>query len=368
MRIPRKKNLMTQMLVGQAFLIVINALILTITALALSPSIFNKHLVDAGVTSLATQTHVTKAYISSFNTSLIFSAVISLAISGILAWFFMLRIVQPIEKVTAFAETLAAGDFGAQPLLDQSIPELDRLAISLEGMSLDLTRNREEQARLLSDLAHELRTPIATVSAIVDGIEDGVVRPDSHTWQTIRDQLERVNRLSKDVREVTQNSEKVLSTMTVEIGADLIASSAYKAWAPKLEKKGIAFTKYLELDLPMLKVDPQRIGQVLSNLLENALRYTPAGGKIELRVTRLADSLLFEVEDSGQGIEPHQLPNIFDRLYRGDVARHSGDTGSGLGLTIARSIAESHQGTLFATSPGLNQGSIFRLTLPILGD
>lgn len=359
---------MVQMLVGQSFLILINGLILVVTAFAVSPSIFNKHLYAAGVISPSARTHITEAYISSFNISLIIAAFTSIIISGGLAWYFMLRIVQPIKSVTAFAETLAAGDLNAQAPFDNSIPELDRLAEALEEMSLDLAMSREEQSRMLSDLAHELRTPIATVLAIVDGIEDDVILPDAHTWKTIRDQLERVNRLSRDVREVSQNSEKVLSTMTAATDPGVIAAAAFAAWAPRIEHKGITFELELEPALPLINVDRQRVGQVLSNLLENALRYTDSEGTVQLGVRRLENEILFTVVDSGQGIEPHQMPHIFDRLYRGDVARHSGDSGSGLGLTIARSIAQSHGGTLTARSEGRDLGSTFTLTLPVVPD
>lgn len=356
---------MVQMLVGQSFLILINGLILVVTAFVISPSIFSKHLNAAGVTSQNAQAHITAAYISSFNVSLIIAAFTSIIISGGLAWYFMLRIVQPIKSVTAFAETLASGDLDAQAPFGNSIPELNRLAEALEGMSLDLATGREEQSRMLSDLAHELRTPIATVLAIVDGIEDDVILPDGHTWKTMRDQLERVNRLSRDVREVSQNSEKVLSTMTTAVDPGIIASAAFAAWAPRIEHKGITFELELEPTLPLINVDQQRVGQVLSNLLENALRYTATEGRVQLSARKLGDLILFTVIDSGQGIEPHQMPHIFNRLYRGDVARHSGDSGSGLGLTIARSIAESHGGTLTATSAGRDLGSTFTLTLPV---
>ena len=364
MRTFQKKSLMIQMLAGQLLLILINGAILVATAFAISPTIFDRHLLDAGVSSLSARKHVIEAYISSFNVSLFIAAIISIFISGGLAWYFMLRIVKPINRVTGFAETLASGDLDAKAPSRNSSPELDRLTQALEGMSIDLAKSREEQSRILNDLAHELRTPIATVLAIVDGIEDNVVAPDEHTWQTIRDQLERVNRLSRDVREVSQNSEQVLNKITTQVSPEVIASSAFAAWAPRMEHKGISFTLDLEPPLPFILADMQRIGQVLSNLLENSLRYTEAGGSIQLSAKRFEDAISFTVKDSGQGIQAHQLPHIFDRLYRGDVARHSGDSGSGLGLTIARSIAENHGGTLTAASGGRNLGSTFTLTVP----
>lgn len=352
------------MLIGQGALIVVNGVILVATALALTPSIFSGHLTDAGVTSARAKAHVTDAYIASFQVSLVSAAVISVIISGVLAWYFVIRIVKPIDEVTTFAQSLASGDLNAISPLNNSISELDKLTSALADMSVDLTKSREELARMLSDLAHELRTPISTVLAIVDGIEDEIVIPDAHTWQTIRDQLERVNRLSRDVREVTHYSEKILTQLATEINPKIIASSAYAAWSPRMTTKGITFELDIEPDLPQLLVDPQRVGQVLSNLLENALRCTPTGGKVKLWTHSSGDCVLFTVGDSGEGIEQHQLPFIFDRLYRGDAARHSDETGSGLGLTIARSIAQSHGGTLTAASAGRDAGATFVLSLP----
>lgn len=365
MRARRNKSLMVQMLIGQGALIVVNGVILVAIALAITPSIFKGHLTDAGVTSASARAHVTDAYFSSFKVSLVSASVISIIISGALAWYFVLRIVRPIDEVTSFALSLASGDVKAISPLNNSISELDQLTLALVELSADLTKSKEELARMLSDLAHELRTPIATVLAIVDGIEDSVVKPDSHTWKTIRDQLERVNRLSRDVREVTHNSEKILTQLKTEIDPKIIASSAFSAWSPRIFSKGIVFELDIEPDLPQLHVDPQRVGQILSNLLENALRYTPAGGSVKLRARQSGDSILFTVDDSGEGIEQHQLPHIFDRLYRGDTSRHSDETGSGLGLTIARSIADSHGGTLTASSAGRNLGATFTLKLPL---
>jgi len=364
----RKKSLMTQMLVGQTFLILLSGLILVGTASYIAPSIFHKHLEEAGVTSQEAHAHVTEAFTASFNLALIISALTSLVISGFIAWIFMRRIVKPMERVTLFAETLAAGNSGVQPNFDRTSSELDRLATALAGMSADLALSKENQERMLSDLAHELRTPIATVGAIVDGIEDGVVHGDAHSWKTIRDQLEKLNRLSHDVRDVSQNLDQSLSKVIYPVDPSSIGASAFAAWKPRYENKGVRLKFQVADQLPMLNVDAQRIGQVLSNLLENALRHTSRGDEVVLEVKAGKRLVQFIVQDNGEGLEAHQLPHIFDRLYRGDSARTSGDSGSGLGLTIARSIAQGHGGTLTASSEGRQLGSIFTLSLPNSGN
>lgn len=358
---------MTHMLVGQTLLILLSGLILVGTASYIAPSIFHKHLEEAGITSEEAHTHVTEAFTASFNLALIISALTSLVLSGFIAWAFMRRIVKPMERVTLFAETLAAGDSVVQPNFDRSSSELDRLATALAGMSADLELSKENQERMLSDLAHELRTPIATVGAIVDGIEDGVVHGDAHSWKTIRDQLEKLNRLSHDVRDVSQNLDQSLSKVIHPVDPTSIVASAFAAWRPIFESQEVRLTFQVAGHVPMLNVDAQRIGQVLSNLLENALRHTSRGDEVTLVVNAGKNSVHFIVQDNGEGMEAHQLPHIFDRLYRGDSARTSGDSGSGLGLTIARSIAQGHGGTLTASSEGRQLGSTFTLSLPNSG-
>ena len=365
MRVFARHRLMTQVFAGQAVIGAITGLILVGTALFIAPAIFNRHLHEAGITSTSAQLHVAEAFSAAMTLSLILSAVAALIVSGFIAWYFMLRIVRPIEDMATFAQALAAGQSGIRANFDVSTPEIDQLAEALIGMSRDLALSKEEQARMLSDLAHELRTPIATVSAIVDGIEDGVVQSDPNSWKTIRDQLERLNRLSRDVRNVSDSVDQVLN-MVVELHSPSeLCATAFAAWRPRFENKGVFFEIQSEENLPLVEVDSHRIGQVLSNLLENALRHTATGGKVEIGLVRENAFIQFSIRDSGDGIEAHQLPHIFERLYRGDSARSSGDSGSGLGLTIARSIAQSHGGTLTVKSEGHGSGTTFMLTVPI---
>lgn len=366
MKSRRKLRLVSQLLLGQAVLIVIAGVTLLVTALLLAPAIFKRHMREAGIDTSAAQTHMSEAFASAFSLSLAIAMLASFVVAGVTAWYLMRRISEPIESLAIAAESLSAGGGPLRVELGSSTPEIDRLAGALSKMSSELSRIEEDQSRMLRDLAHELRTPIATIGALVDGIEDGVVKGDAHSWNTIRDQLQRLNRLSHDVRNVSHSFDQSLSNQKIAADPKEIATLAYAAWAPHFEKKGVD----LELEtlgvLPSIEADPTRIGQVLSNLLENALRHTPKSGKVHLAIECVDGGVAFHVRDDGEGIADDQLPHIFDRLYRGDNARQSGDTGSGLGLTIARSIAESHSGALVATSEGRGRGSTFTLTLPYI--
>jgi signal transduction histidine kinase len=195
-------------------------------------------------------------------------------------------------------------------------------------------------------------------------MEDGIVKGDAHSWNTIREQLHRLDRLSRDVRNVSHSYEQPLSNQIIVADPALIARSAIAAWQTQFEKKGVELTLRYDNPVPSIEVDPLRIGQVLSNLLENALRHSAKNGLVELIIDQVNGGVSFTIRDNGEGIPENQLPHIFDRLYRGDSSRQSADTGSGLGLTIARSIAENHAGTLIAKSKGRGKGATFILTLP----
>lgn len=366
MRIRPKPRLITQLLVGQVVLIAIAGATLIGTALFIAPSIFERHMREAGIDTSAAKMHITEAFAGSFSLALVIAMLTSFIVAGIMAWYLMRRIAEPVENLAMYAESLASGDNTPNVAIGGSTPEIDRLSTALTGMSSELTKIQNDQARMLRDLAHELRTPIATIGALVDGIEDGVVKADAHSWNTVRDQLQRLNRLSRDVRDVSHSYDQTLSNLKTKVEPREIGLSAVAAWVARFEKKGVLLEFKTSGKVPLINVDPLRIGQVLSNLLENALRHTPKQGKVELIIESVDGGVSFSVRDNGEGIAANQLPHIFDRLYRGDNARHSGDSGSGLGLTIARSIAESHSGTLMATSNGRGRGSTFTMTIPIM--
>lgn len=361
----RKPRLITQLLVGQTVLISIAGVTLIGTALLVAPSIFNRHMAEAGIDTDVARRHITEAFAGSFSLSLVIAMLTSLIVAGMMAFYLMRRIAEPIESLAIFAESLASGKNSSDVSIGSSTPEIDRLSIALTGMSTELAQIRSDQARMLRDLAHELRTPIATIGALVDGIEDGVVSGDAHSWHTIRDQLERLNRLSRDVRDVSHSYDQSMSNQKIPVDPKEIGLSAIAAWSAQFEKKRISLDFRAVGNVPQIYADPLRIGQVLSNLLENAFRYTSPSGSVQLTIECSSAGVVFSVRDNGEGISASQLPYIFDRLFRGDSARHSGDSGSGLGLTIARSIAESHSGTLTAYSEGRGRGSTFVLTLPI---
>ena len=219
---------------------------------------------------------------------------------------------------------------------------------------------------MLADLAHELRTPLATLEAYIDGMEDQVVPTDGASYAVMRDQVARLRRLVVDLRESSAAEEHALGLILTPQDARAIVRDALAAAQPSYQSKGVQLQMRLPAEPVSVRADAERAQQVLANLLNNALRHTPPGGLVEVEIpSTTGTSVQILVTDSGEGIPPNEIDHIFERFRRADPSRAASDGGgSGLGLTIARAIAEDHAGSLTAQSTGLGHGSCFTWKLP----
>jgi two-component system, OmpR family, sensor histidine kinase BaeS len=221
----------------------------------------------------------------------------------------------------------------------------------------------ERRRRLTADIAHDLRTPLAIIQGHAEGLRDGVLPPDVETFSLIHDEAQRLGRLVEDLRTLSraEAGELPLNKRAVKPGSLLARLAA--AYGPQAHAGAVALTTDVAPDLAPVAADPDRLAQVLGNLVENALRHTPAGGTITLRAAAQGGELWLQVADTGSGIAAEDLPHIFERFYRGDRARGRHSGGSGLGLAIARSITSAHGGRLWAESKD-GQGATFTVALP----
>ncbi|EON22205.1 ATPase domain-containing protein [Nocardioides sp. CF8] len=216
---------------------------------------------------------------------------------------------------------------------------------------------------MLADLAHEMRTPLATIDAHLEALEDGVRHLDSDTVTVLRSSTHRLRRLAEDIGAVSHAEEGDLRLDPRSVDATEVAATAVDAARDRYEAKGVRF----DVDLHpagRVDVDPDRIGQVLGNLIDNALRHTPAGGRVTVSCRRVDDWVEYAVADTGDGIAAEHLPHLFDRFYRVDTARDRHHGGSGIGLAIAKALIEAHRGGISATSAGPGHGSTFTVRIP----
>jgi len=279
-----------------------------------------------------------------------------------LAAFFSGRISTPLRQLTGAARALAAGDMAVR-VRPARVREVGELAGAFNSMAESLVRADEQRRQLTADVAHELRTPLAIIKGRLEGIQDGIYRADDEQIGGLLDEVALLERLIDDLRLLALADAGQLPLYPEAVDPAHLLADARRSFVHQAEERGVALHAEAPAGLPELSADPQRIAQVLGNLVGNALRHTPSGGSVVMRASCRPGAVVFEVSDSGSGIAPADLPHIFDRFYRADRSRTRSSGGAGLGLAIARRIVEAHGGQIWAESaPG--SGTTFRFSLP----
>ncbi len=297
----------------------------------------------------------------SVNSSLIWSGVFAAGVAVALTFFLSRRILAPVESLSRAARALARGDFSGRVAV-RSRDEVGELARTFNTMAEEMAKTQEIRRSLVADVAHELRTPLSNIRGYLEAMRDGVMSADAATLDSVHEEVLLLTRLIEDLQELAlaESGQIALYIQPCDL-ADLVRK-AVAAVGPRAEAKGISISG----DAPgnaQIQADPERIGQVLRNLLVNAVNYTPSGGKVRVMVDRRADEVEVSVEDTGIGIPEEELPYVFERFYRVDKSRSRATGGVGLGLTIAKRLAEAHGGRITARSQ-VGKGSTFTFTVP----
>ncbi len=365
---PRRPTLASRLMLAQVLVVGTGAVTLVIAALLVAPGLFHEHLVDAGIDSAEAQLHAEEAFASSFGISVAVAAGAALICAGLVSWFFVRRVSGPVEELAKSAEVVAAGRYDVDVPDATFSRELHQLSESFTHLAQRLSDAESTRSRLLANLAHELRTPLATLEAYIDGMEDDVVPDTAANWTTMRDQVDRLRRLARDLRESAAAEEHAIDLDLERIDARTVARAAVAGAAPRFHAKGVTLDRDEQDTECWIVADSVRLQQVLANLLDNALRHTRVSGRVRVLTRMDAAHVRIEVEDDGEGVPPEQLDRIFDRFYRVDASRHNVDgSGSGLGLTIARAIVAEHGGSVDAASDGSGKGATFTVVLPRSG-
>jgi histidine kinase len=285
----------------------------------------------------------------------------SLFAAAILSAFVARRIIRPIGAVQYATRRLAVGHY------DERVPvpretELAGLAADVNQLAATLEGTERRRAQLISDVAHELRTPLTNIRGYMEGIADGVFQPTDQIIVAVTDEVTRLQRLADDLSSLSKLDEGVFELHVDRVDLAQLTTRATQLLRTQFDDKGVG----LDVRTPSpvyVTVDPDRVTQILRNLLGNALTYTPPGGQVVVTCGAEPDAALVAIADTGIGLEPDELEHVFERFYRAPaVERPPG--GSGIGLSIARSIARAHNGDVIATSPGRQQGAAFTLRLP----
>jgi signal transduction histidine kinase len=293
----------------------------------------------------------------------LWGGLVAVAIAVALAFVLSRHTLAPVKALTSAAERLGRGDF-SQRVQIKDRGEVGELARTFNSMAGDLERAEKLRQNMVADVAHELRTPLSNIQGYLEALRDGVVKPDKETIRSLYEEASLLSRLIDDLQELSlaEAGELKLALRTEDIG-ELIRQAVAAVDAQK-KTKGVLLSLELPEGLPPVNIDSKCIGEVLRNLLENAVAHTAEGDVITVAAKPQGNWIEVSVTDTGEGIPTEELANIFERFYRVDKSRARATGGSGLGLTIAKRLVEAHGGKIEVQSqPG--KGSRFAFTVPV---
>lgn len=281
---------------------------------------------------------------------LIYTALATMAVALILGILLSRSLTSPIRELTHATHAVSEGNLSQQVPI-RSNDELGELAQAFNKMSSELSRSVNARKQMTADIAHELRTPLSLILGHAEAVHDGVLPPTRENFEIIREEATRLGHLVDDLRTLSLADAGELSIDLQTIEPRRLLQEVASLYQYHTQQRKIALELDITTPLPMLDVDPGRMTQVLTNILDNAIRHTPAGGKILLSAREVNGQVELAIQDSGPGLKAEDLDRVFNRFYRTNTSRPRGDAfagGSGLGLAIAKSIVEAHGGQISA--------------------
>lgn len=301
-------------------------------------------------------------FLRRFNKIMYYAVAVMLAAAAVIAVMMASGISRPVIGVAKRAEQISRGTYTMDESMTSSITELQTLIDSVDRLGKSLEEQENLRKRLMSDIAHELRSPVTVIRSHLEAIEDGVFEPTPEHIDPILDEVDRLTTLISEVSKLTKIESAGYSLHPVNFNASEMTESAVKVYEPNFKNKGVELRRNIESDV-MMMADGAKIRQVIENFLTNALRYTDAGGRVTVSLRSEGEDVILVVEDTGIGIAEKDLPRIFERFYRTDESRTRVSGGLGLGLAIVKSIVDVHGGTINAESK-VGVGSRFTVRLP----
>jgi two-component system sensor histidine kinase BaeS len=272
-----------------------------------------------------------------------------------------LRLIRPLRALTGAAQRMEAGETGAQVRV-RGRDEIARLGTAFNAMSASRERLEETRKAMVSDIAHELRTPLSNIRGWLEATQDGISRLDDELVDSLLEEAVHLQHIVDDLQDLAAADAGQLRLHPEPVDAAELAGHVAAALADRAAAAGVTLTVDATGDCA-LEADPVRLRQVVGNLVTNAIRHTPAGGRVTIRVSSTVDEVTLAVADTGTGIAAEDLPHVFDRFWRAEKSRSRQTGGSGLGLAIVRHLVQAHGGTVVAESE-VDAGSTFTVRLP----
>ena len=299
-------------------------------------------------------------YLARTDRTLIYATIIAAVIALIVGVFLARVLTKPLRDLTLAIRAMQSGEL-KQEVRVRSNDEVGELVGAFNKMSADLAHLSQLREQMTADIAHDLRSPLTVISGYLEILRDGSLEPSPERFDLMFKEAQRLQNLIEDLRTLSLADAGELKLYLAQHSSAELLRSVALGYEPLAKQKGVELKVDVDENLPTVSIDHGRMMQVVGNLVSNALRYTPQGGVITLKATRERGGVQWTIEDSGVGIPPEKLANIFDRFYRADASRQDG--GSGLGLAIVKSIVEAHRGTIRAMSE-VGRGTMMMIQLP----
>ncbi|MBI2778150.1 MAG: HAMP domain-containing protein [Chloroflexi bacterium] len=322
---------------------------------AMGPSMTGMGDMMSGAVRAAFQDAVGTALLVAGLAAVVAAIVLSLAVA--------VRLSRPIARLADASRRIAEGRY-AERMPVSSADEIGELAMSFNQMTDSLESTERRRLELVGDVAHELRTPLATLDGYLEGLQDGVVEAGEPTWQLLRRETARLSRLVDDLQQLWRAEARQLPLSPTRVDIRTMLDAVRERFAASAAEHGDELRVTVPVGELAVEADPDRLAQVVDNLVSNAIRYSPEGAPVALHAVADGDDVVIAVSDQGVGLTAEQQTRVFERFYRVDPSRARALGGSGIGLAIARALTEAMGGRIWAESEGSGKGSTFSIALP----
>lgn len=364
------KRLSVRLVLSHVLVAVLGAIATYVVVRQLAPSLFDESMRRMGMgmgrpgqagTTLRDQ------FAEAVDRALLVGALVGATAAAIFGVVASYRLVRPLGTVRAATRAMARGHYDV-PVPQPQETELAELAEDVNTLGRALADAEARRVRLLGEVGHEMRTPLTVIDGYVEAMIDGVMPTSPEQLGRVGEEVRRLRRLSEDLSTLSRAEEGRLALILKPVELGPLVTAAAERLRPQAEDAGLRLEVVSEPGSMEVLADADRLAQVVTNLLGNAIRATDSGGEVRVSCRRAEDFAVVDVADSGEGLDAAELEHIFERFYRVPgrrVGEH--DSGSGIGLTIARGIVREHGGDLTGSSPGRDRGATFTVRLPLAG-
>jgi len=372
-----RSTLAVKLFLSYLVILLIGGAVLALVVELVIPAAYERHVVgpQRGMGTSTTTTRprdmILEQFRSGVNEALLIAAGIALLAAILVSLLISRRIILPLRDITQASLRISAGQYNqrvnTQGLSAGRDDELAQLAQAFNQMAEKLENTERMRSQLIGDVSHELLTPLTAIKGSMEALVDGILPATPETFEQVEQEADRLQRLARDLQELSRVEAGAYKLEMQPIHLPELLQTAIERVQTQFMLKEVQLISQFSSELPSVQADPDRLLQVLINLLSNAYQYTPAGGQVVLKAAPQSSEVFISVKDNGMGIPAEHLPHLFTRFYRVDKSRsRQSGGGSGIGLAITRHLVEAHGGTIWAASAGLGQGSTFTFTLPIL--